>query len=120
MGTAAFAILLSRSFNDDFEQEVSINIDYTEKLVPLFDMLNHDNEPTIRHKTLADGSVEVIAGRDLVAGEELFNRYKEEEELNMPKHRFFSRFGFVPGFTDDVKELFTDKSSIFFARKAEI
>lgn len=118
--TAAFVILLTRSFGDDFDEGTNISKEGTEKLVPLLDMLNHDNEPSIRHKTVADGSVEVIARRDLVVGEELYNRYKEEEELNMPKHRFFTRFGFVPGAVDDVKALFTNKSSIFFAKKAEI
>lgn len=118
--TAAFAIALSRSFSDDFGNEIDLGDDEAERLIPVFDLLNHDNNPSIRHNTLSDGSVEVTAGRDIASGEELYNRYKEEEEVNMPNHRFFSRFGFVPGITDDIQTLFTDKSSIFFAKKAEV
>ena len=67
-----------------------------------------------------DGTVEVRAGRDLKAGEELFNQYRPEEEESMPYHRFFSRYGFVPGINEDIVGLLEDKSSIFFAQTAEV
>ena len=28
--------------------------------------------------------------------------------MNMPYHRFFSRFGFVPGITEDIKKYVVD------------
>lgn len=62
----------------------------------------------------------VRARRDLQAGEELFNQYRSETEETMPYHRFFSRYGFVPGITENIPDLLKDKSSIFFAQKAEV
>lgn len=115
----AFVILLTRAFDDDYDSE--IESEDAERLIPLLDMLNHDNEPTITYKTNPDdGSIEVRARRDVEAGEELFNRYREEEEMNMPYHRFFSRFGFVPNIDESPKNLLEDKSSIFFAKKREV
>ena len=82
----------------------------------------HSDDPNIRHAMRKDdGTVEVRAGRDLKAGEELFNQYRPEEEETMPYHRFFSRYGFVPGISDDtIVSLLEDKSSIFFAQTAEV
>lgn len=68
----------------------------------------------------ADGTVEVKAGRTLKSGEELFNQYRSEEEDTMPYHRFFTRYGFVPGITEAIPNLLRDKSSIFVAQKAEV
>lgn len=117
--TGAFVILLTRAFDDEYDTE--IEFEDAEKLIPILDMLNHDAEPTVRYSTNAEtGAVEVYARRDVEEGEEIFNRYREEEELNMPYHRFFSRFGFVPGVNEDVKNLLDDKSSIFFAKRKEI
>lgn len=54
-------------------------------------------------------------------GEELFNRYREEEEEKMPAHRFFSRFGFVPGEEyRDIIDLLEDKKSLLFAKRQEV
>lgn len=117
--TGAFVVLLTRAFDDGADEE--IGVDEIDRLVPVLDMLNHDNNPTITHKIDAnDGSVEVRARRDVESGEELFNRYREEEEMNMPYHRFFSRFGFVPGLEEDVMSLLEDKSSIFFAKRSQV
>lgn len=117
--TGAFVVLLTRAFDDGADEE--IGVDAVDRLVPVLDMLNHDNDPTITHKIDdSDGSVEVRARRDVQSGEELFNRYREEEEMNMPYHRFFSRFGFVPGLEEDVMSLLEDKSSIFFAKRSEV
>jgi len=117
--TGAFVVLLTRAFDDGADEE--IGVDAVDRLVPVLDMLNHDNNPTITHKIDPnDGSVEVRARRDVESGEELFNRYREEEEMNMPYHRFFSRFGFVPGLEEDASSLLADKSSIFFAKRSEV
>jgi len=117
--TGAFVILLTRSFDDGSDEE--FGVDSIDRLVPVLDMFNHDNDPQITHRiNPEDGSVEVRTSRDIEAGEELFNRYREEEEMNMPYHRFFSRFGFVPGLEEDVLSLLKDKSSIFFAKRSEI
>lgn len=117
--TGAFVVLLTRAFDDGGDEE--IGVDAVDRLVPVLDMLNHDNNPTITHKIDAsDGSVEVRARRDVESGEELFNRYREEEEMNMPYHRFFSRFGFVPGLEEDASSLLKDKSSVFFAKRSEV
>jgi len=119
--TGAFVILLTRAFDDDFDT-TSIASDNAERLIPILDMLNHDSTPSIRYSTNPDnGSVEVRARLDIPVGQEIFNRYREEEELNMPYHRFFSRFGFVPGTTrEDIMEMLGDKSSVFFAKKREV
>lgn len=116
--TGAFVILLTRAFDDDFDKEVEG--EDAERLIPVLDMLNHNNEPSVTYKTNEEGTVEVKARRDIKSGEEVYNRYREEEEMNMPYHRFFSRFGFIPGITEDSKLLLKDKSSIFFARRKEV
>lgn len=116
--TGAFVILLTRAFDDDFDKE--IDGEDAERLIPVLDMLNHNNEPSVTYKTNKEGTVEVKARRNIKAGDEIYNRYREEEEMNMPYHRFFSRFGFVPGITEPVKNLLKDKSSVFFAKRREI
>ncbi len=116
--TGAFVILLTRAFDDDFDSE--IEGEDAERLIPVLDMLNHNSEPSVTYKTNEIGTVEVKARRDIQKGEEIYNRYREEEEMNMPYHRFFSRFGFVPGITESMTNLLQDKSSIFFAKRREI
>mmetsp|Transcript_26678 Transcript_26678/g.54557 ORF Transcript_26678/g.54557 Transcript_26678/m.54557 type:complete len:86 (+) Transcript_26678:441-698(+) len=85
-------------------------------------MLQHSDDPNVRHAMRKiDGTVEVSARRDLKAGEELFNRYRAEEEDTMPNHRFFSRFGFVPGRTnEEIPGLLEDGGSVFYPQKAEV
>lgn len=108
----AFVSLLTRSFQDDGDDE---------KLVPMLDMLQHCDEPNVSHaRRKADGTVEVRAKKDLAAGEELLNQYRSEREENMPYHRFFTRFGFVPGIQEPIQDLLQDRSSIFYPQKAEI
>ena len=112
--TGAFVSVLSRSFQDGQSGD-------EEKLVPLLDMLQHSDEPNVRHAMRkVDGTVEVRARRDLTAGEELLNQYRSEAEEKMPYHRFFTRYGFVPGITEPIPNLLRDKSPIFFAQKAEV
>lgn len=113
--TGAFVSVLSRSFQDGSSSGDE------EKLVPLLDMLQHSDEPNVRHAMRKeDGTVEVRARRDLTAGEELLNQYRSEAEEKMPYHRFFTRYGFVPGVTEPIPRLLRDKSPIFFAQKAEV
>jgi hypothetical protein len=110
----AFVSILSRGFQDGESGD-------EEKLVPLLDMLQHSDEPNVRHAmSKDDGTVEVRARRDLVAGEELLNQYRSEAEEKMPYHRFFTRYGFVPGIMEPIPNLLRDKSPIFFAQKAEV
>jgi hypothetical protein len=111
--TGAFVTILTRSFQD--------GDDDGEKLVPMLDMLQHSDEPNIRHvMRRMDGTVEVQARRDLNAGEEVLNQYRSEEEETMPYNRFFTRYGFVPGIDEPMQNLLRDKSSIFFSQKAEV
>jgi SET domain len=109
----AFVCLLTRSFQDgDLDGE---------KMVPMLDMLQHSEEPNVSHAMRqSDGTVEVRARRSLQAGEELLNQYRSELEESMPYHRFFTRFGFVPGIQEPVSNLLQDQSSIFFAQTAEV
>lgn len=108
----AFVILLTRAFQDNESHE---------KLVPLLDLLQHADEPNISHiMRKADGTVEVRARRDLQTGDELLNQYRSELEDTIPYHRFFTRFGFVPGIQEPIQNLLDDRSSIFFAQKAEV
>ncbi|CAJ1920210.1 unnamed protein product [Cylindrotheca closterium] len=113
----AFVCLLTRAFQDEKED----GNDDEEKLVPLLDMLQHSDTPNVRHAMRkADGTVEVRARCDIPTGTELFNQYRSEEEETMPYSRFFTRFGFVPGISEDMENLLRDKSSIFYPQKAEI
>ena len=109
----AFVCLLTRSFQDGEGDE--------EKLVPMLDMLQHSENPNVRHAMRkSDGTVEVRARCEIQPGSELFNQYRSEEEESMPYSRFFTRFGFVPGITEPMENLLKDKSSIFYPQKAEI
>jgi SET domain len=115
--TGAFVSVLTRAFEDDFGNEG----DDKEKLVPLLDMLQHSDEPNVSHSMKkVDGTVEVRARKALYDGDEILNQYRSELEESMPYHRFFTRFGFVPGINESMQNLFQDKSSIFFAQKAEV
>lgn len=114
----AFVISLSRAFvapsgaGDGKEED---------RLEPILDMLQHSNIPNIRHKFCNDGSIEVTAGLNIQSGEELFNQYKgEDKNDSMPYHRFFTRFGFVPGVTEPVANLIAERSTIFFPQRASV
>lgn len=114
---AAFVCLLTRAFQDENDSASGDE----EKLVPLLDMLQHSDQPNVSHiMRKDDGTVEVRARRSLAAGEELMNQYRSEMEENMPYHRFFTRFGFVPGIQEPIESLLREKSTIFFAQKAEV
>lgn len=109
----SFVTILTRAFQD-LEDD-------NEKLVPLLDMLQHSDTPNVAHVTVkATGAVQVRARKELTAGTELLNQYRSELEENMPYHRFFTRFGFVPGIREPIVNLLKDKSPIFYAQKAEV
>jgi SET domain len=111
--TGAFVTILTRAFQDLDEDD--------EKLVPLLDMLQHSDRPNVGHATVkATGAVQVRAREPLSAKTELLNQYRSEMEENMPYHRFFTRFGFVPGIREPVVNLLRDKSPIFLAQQAEV
>ena len=107
----AFVISLSRAFvapssAGDGKQE--------DRLEPVFDMLQHSNTPNIRNEFCDDGSIEVKAGLNIEFGEELFNQYKGEDNGDsMPYHKFFTRFGFVPGVTEPVAKLIVEEVPSF-------
>jgi hypothetical protein len=112
----AFVCLLTRAFQDGEDGE-----DDAEKLVPMLDMLQHNDSPNVKHAMRnVDGTVEVRARCEIAAGAELFNQYRPEAEETMPYARFFTRFGFVPGITEPMENLLKDKSSIFYPMKAEV
>jgi hypothetical protein len=87
----------------------------------MLDLLQHSDTPNISHAMRADTkAVQVRARRTLEAGEELLNQYRSEADEIMPYHRFFTFFGFVPGIQEPVENLLSDKSSIFFAQRAQV
>lgn len=109
----SFVTILTRAFQDLEDDD--------ERLVPLLDMLQHSDTPNVAHVTVkATGAVQVRARKELAAGTELLNQYRSELEENMPYHRFFTRFGFVPGIREPIVNLLKDKSPIFYAQKAEV
>ena len=114
--TAAFVILLSRSFEDDSCQEM-LQFERPERLIPILDMMNHNATPSITYASNnVTGVVEVRACKNIVQGEELFNCYREMNLSTMPYHRFFTRFGFVPGLksSEDILLALKNKDPIFF------
>jgi hypothetical protein len=114
----AFVICLSRAFVAPSTVDGGREED---RLEPVFDMLQHSNVPNIRHRFVDDGSIEVTAGPNVRSGDELFNRYQGEEDGDsMPYHKFFTRFGFVPGVTEPVANLIAERSTIFFPQRAVV
>mmetsp|Transcript_29229 Transcript_29229/g.43632 ORF Transcript_29229/g.43632 Transcript_29229/m.43632 type:complete len:378 (-) Transcript_29229:17-1150(-) len=113
----AFVIMLSRSFAETVGENTQ-----EDRLEPLLDMLQHSNAPNTECLVKGDGGsiVEVRASKVITSGDELFNRYKSEEDENMPYHKFFTRFGFVPGVVEPVADLIAARSTIFFPQRAEI
>ena len=113
----AFVICLSRAFVTPRVTEDG-ELEDEERLEPVFDILQHSEDPNIRRECTDDGTVEITAGRDIAKGEELFSQYKSEGEI--PYHKFFTRFGFVPGVTEPVANLVAERSTIFFPQRQEV
>ena len=117
--TGAFVICLSRSFAWIFRPNVNTQ---EEILVPILDILQHSNNPNIKQGNAEDepNMIEVKAAIDIKAGEELFNQYKAEEDVNMPYHKFFTRFGFIPGVVEPMEDLIKNRSTIFFPKQQTV
>jgi hypothetical protein len=114
----AFVISLSRAFVAPSPVRGGEDED---RLEPVLDMLQHSNVPNIRHRFLDDGTIEVTAGKIIKSGDELFNQYQGEEDgTSMPYHKFFTRFGFVPGVTEPIAKLIAERSTIFFPQRATV
>ena len=112
----AFVVALTRSFAEEVEYE---NADGTTKvevenvLLPLIDILQHSNNPNTILEPY-DDCVLLRARRDVCVGEELFHRYQEENDDVIPPHKFFTRYGFVPGVRAPIEELLRSRSPFFF------
>ena len=72
----------SRREDDDGDETDGFDDGYSEKLVPLLDLLQHSDEPNVRHRVVGD-AVEVRARVDIEAGSEIWNQYRSEEEESM-------------------------------------
>lgn len=119
----AFVICLSRGFARTFrgDEGTDNSTEEEECLVPFLDILQHSNTPNCsdENSPTEPNTIEVRAMRDMEAGEELFNQYKDEEDSihPMPYHKFFTRFGFVPGVVEPIVNLVKRRSPIFFPKQ---
>jgi hypothetical protein len=114
----AFVIALSRSFAEEVEYDDPIDgttpvVEIENVLLPVIDMLQHSNIPNTILEPY-DDCVLLRAQRDIEGGEELFHQYREEDEKVIPPHKFFTRYGFIPGVTVPILDLLKSKSCIFF------
>ena len=109
----AFVICLSRSFAEEVESDDGATVDIENALLPLLDVLQHSNNPNTSLESY-DDYILLKARGDISADEELFHCYQEERDDVIPKHKFFTRYGFIPGVRTPVVELLEDKSSLFF------
>lgn len=103
----AFVSILSRAFDGLLDEEEL-------RLVPLLDMLQHSDEPNIRHAT-NNGQVDIRARSAINAGTELLNTYNEQ----LVPWKYFTRFGFVPGKNAvSARALLQAKDPVFFEARA--
>ena len=109
----AFVICLSRSFAEEVESDDSTTIEIENALLPLLDVLQHSNNPNTSLESYND-FILLRARGDISAGEELFHCYQEERDDLIPKHKFYTRYGFIPGVRIPVVELLESRSSLFF------
>jgi hypothetical protein len=114
----AFVIALSRSFAEEVEYDDPIDgttpvVEIENVLLPVIDMLQHSNIPNTILEPY-DDCVLLRAQRYIEGGEELFHQYREEDEKVIPPHKFFTRYGFIPGVTVPILDLLKSKSCIFF------
>lgn len=109
----AFVICLSRSFAEEVESDDGTTVDIENALLPLLDVLQHSNNPNTSLESYDDYII-LRAKGEISADEELFHCYQEERDDVIPKHKFFTRYGFIPGVLTPVVELLEEKSSIFF------
>lgn len=115
----AFVIALSRSFAEEVDDDNPIDdgttpiVEIENVLLPVIDMLQHSNIPNTILEPY-DDCVILRAQRDIEGGEELFHQYRKEDENVIPPHKFFTRYGFIPGVTEPIKDLLISKSRLFF------
>lgn len=109
----AFVIALSRSFAEEVESDDGTTIEVENVLLPLIDILQHSNTPNTMLESY-DDYILLRARRDIEKGEELFHQYQEEREDVIPPHKFFTRYGFIPGVKEPIAELLKSKSDLFF------
>jgi hypothetical protein len=114
----AFVIALSRSFAEEVEYDDDVDggearVEVENVLLPLIDVLQHSNDPNTTLEPF-DDCVVLRARRDVAAGEELFHCYREENDDVIPPHKFFTRYGFVPGAREPIPELLKRRSRLFF------
>lgn len=112
----AYVAIYSRAFADD-------SVDCT-KLIPVFDMAQHNDTPNIRHTTdPRTGDVHVIALTDLAAGTELFINYgvpgqdsnSSDTSSRSDTSLFFPTYGFCPAQGEEsCRALLQAKSNFFF------
>eukprot|EP00986_Skeletonema_menzelii_P008154 scaffold3356_cov154-Skeletonema_menzelii.AAC.4 len=109
----AFVICLSRSFAEEVESDDGTTVEIENALLPLLDVLQHSNSPNTSLESY-DDYILLRARGDISADKELFHCYQEERDDVIPKHKFFTRYGFIPGVRTPVVELLENKSSLFF------
>ncbi|KAL7533008.1 hypothetical protein ACHAXR_004997 [Thalassiosira sp. AJA248-18] len=108
----AFVISLSRSFAEEVESDDG-TVEVENLLLPLIDVLQHSNTPNTVLEPYEDYII-LRARRDIEKGEELFHQYQEENDDVIPPHKFFTRYGFVPGVSEPIAELLERRSRLFF------
>lgn len=108
----AFVIALSRSFAEEVELDDG-TIEIENVLLPLIDILQHSNAPNTYLESY-DDYIQVHAAREIDVGEELFHQYQAEDDDVIPPYKFFTRYGFIPGNKEPVRDLLKSKSSLFF------
>ena len=108
----AFVIALSRSFAEEVVLDDG-SIEVENLLLPLIDILQHSNTPNTILEPYED-YILLRARRDIDVGEELFHQYQEEKNDVIPPYKFFTRYGFIPGRREPIRELLKSRDSLFF------
>jgi len=108
----AFVIALSRSFAEEVELDDG-TIEIENVLLPLIDILQHSNTPNTYLESY-DDYIQVHAAREIDVGEELFHQYQAEDDNVIPPYKFFTRYGFIPGIREPIRDLLKRRSSLFF------
>ena len=108
----AFVIALSRSFAEEVESDDG-SVEVENLLLPLIDILQHSNSPNTFLEPYDDYII-LRARRDVDKGDELFHQYQEENDDIIPPHKFFTRYGFLPGVSEPIEELLKRRDKLFF------
>ena len=108
----AFVIALSRSFAEEVELDDG-TIEIENVLLPLIDILQHSNTPNTYLESY-DDYIQVHAAREINVGEELFHQYQAEDDNVIPPYKFFTRYGFIPGIREPIRDLLKRRSGLFF------